>query len=81
MLDGAGNIPIVVDTGSGGAATARKLETDNTSAAGTGAAININSGAGAVPSVGGHIYLNGNVAQTAVNKVQPTLVLNCIIKQ
>ena len=75
MTDGVGNIPIIVDTGSAGAPTPRRLMSPNTSLAGAAAGINIVNDAGAVPSIGGHIYLNSNVSQQPLAPTVPPMMV------
>ncbi len=68
MGDGAGNIPVISDTaGAGQAETAKKLFTGNISYGPGGNNDGASTNSSGVPKVGGHIYLNGNITQTAVD--------------
>lgn len=78
MADGAGSLPTATSSSVSGNPTSSAAQTSvaqyGASGGGTGTLV--------TPTItlAGHIYLNGNVTQTTVNKMPPAVVLNCIIK-
>lgn len=70
MADGAGSLPTASSSQSGGSSGQAQFGTGQTA---------VVSPTPVVVTLGGHIYLNGNVTQTTVNKMPPTFIQNEVL--